>query len=132
MATLWAEVIQQRLAPSAKLVFVGHSNGGHCLSELLQAHGSEVLSRTAAIALTDALWQGKSWTGQPQVINWVASGKPTGTAIEGCPDSNLQRSAGSREHVYTTHAARGDFWPWLDAQVGTPSAEQTGEVHGEL
>ncbi len=137
MSLLWTEVLQSRLAPGARLVFLGHSNGGKCIEDLMSVAPSCILKQTMAIALTDALWSGKPWAGRPEVINWVASDLPTGTNISSSTQNNCKRSAGHAEHVYTTAAARSDFWPWLgqqvrDAQQQTEKAAAGGEDHGDL
>ncbi len=128
METLWNDVIVKKTASSAKLVFIGHSNGGRCIHELLQLRGKEVLDRTAAIALTDAIWKGKSWDGKPDVVNWIASKKPVGSTVSSSSSVDVQRSAGSTEHVYTTHTARRDFWQWLDGETTGATPQQKDEV----
>lgn len=131
MGTLWNRVLQDRAASSARIVFLGHSNGGRCIQELVQLEGDNVLKRTAAIALTDAIWSGKSWTGRPDVINWVASQQPVGSILSKSSSGDEQRSAGSTKHVYTTHSSREDFWPWLDSKVAQKGSK-TSVLSDEL
>lgn len=90
---------------------VAHSFGGVVVQKLIKKNLNfdEIVSK---IAFTDSVHMGKVGSETTPCINWVTSSKPVDTYLGGGIGAS-KRSAGCRDHPWTSHFAMDSIFSWF-------------------
>lgn len=127
-------VFEEHIIPATPehVYVVAHSMGGEAISEVMRNFPEWTIERMRAVALTDGVEIGvtaqgmemERWT-HAHVVNWVCGVQKVNEEVgEGVVA--VHRSAGTKDHAFSTFAAFEHVWSWLDEMGAAAEPEHVG------